>query len=221
MLTLEVEKRDRVGKASKRREDGKIPAVFYGPKEESTPIALSAKDFLRVWREAGESSVIGLNGVGDTKEVLIHDIDIDPVSGDVRHADFYVLEKGKKITIGVPLVFEGEAPAVKELGGALVKVLHELSIEVMPKDLPQEIIVDVSGLKDFDTQVKVSEITVPEGVVVLTDADEVVALVSEVKEEEEFVAEEPDLDAIEVEKKGKEEEGGEGESSEEAPKEDA
>jgi large subunit ribosomal protein L25 len=206
MFMLEVEKRDKIGKASKRRTGGKIPAVFYGPKETSTPISLSENDFLRVWKEAGESSVIELTGPLGKKEVLIYGVDLDPVSGRVRHADFYVIEAGKKIEVEVPIVFVGEAPAVKELGGTLVKVLHEVTVEVMPKDLPHEIPVDVSGLTDFEKHVQVRDIKLPSGVAIITDPEEVVALVSEVKEEEEAPAEAPDLDSIEVEKKGKEEE---------------
>lgn len=215
MLTLEVTKRERIGKASKRRlsacgnaqagEAGALPAVFYGPKEESTPITLSEKDFMKVWSEAGESSVIELAGLGEPKEALIHEVDVDPVSGRVRHADFYVIEKGKKIEVNVPLEFIGEAPAVKELGGTLVKVLHEITVEVMPKDLPHDIKVDVSGLVDFDKQILVSDLKLGSEIEVLTDPEEVIALVSEVKEEVEEPTEAPDLSSIEVEKKGKEE----------------
>lgn len=206
MLELAIEKRDKVGKSSKRREGGLIPAVFYGPKEPSTAISLSQKDFLNVWKQAGESAVISLTGIGEPKEVLIQDIDRDPVSDEIRHADFYVIEKGKKIEVNIPLVYVGEAPAVKDLGGMLVKVLHEISIEVMPKDLPHEITVDISKLVDFDSQIHVSDIAVPSSVTVLTGQDEVVALAAEAKEEEiEEVTEEPDLESIEVEKKGKEE----------------
>ncbi len=218
MLDLIIEKRDKIGNASKRRVGGIIPAVFYGPKEPSTPISLSKKDFLNVWKQAGESSVISLTGVGEPKEVLIQDIDRDPVSGEIRHADFYVMEKGKKIVVNVPITFTGESSAVKDLGGMLVKVLHEISVEVMPKDLPHEIAVGISKLVDFETQIHVSDIKLPEGVVALTGLDEVVALVAPAKEEEvEEVIEGPDLESIEVEKKGKEEasEEGVGESASE------
>jgi large subunit ribosomal protein L25 len=204
MFQLEIEKREAVGKKARTlKAAGKIPAVFYGPKESATPITLSERDFMKVWREAGESSVIELLGMGETKEVLIHDVDLDPVSGEPRHADFYVIEKGKKVRVDVPLSFIGTASAVKDLGGTLVKVLHELEIEVMPKDLPHNLEVDVTSLVNFESQIKVKDITVPSGVEVLTDREEVVALVSEVKEEEEIEVEAPDLSSIEVEKKGK------------------
>lgn len=209
MLKLAVEKRDEGSKPKEIRENGKIPAVFYGRKEETVSVVLSKKDFEKVWKEAGESSVIELSGVGDDKEALIHDVDIDPVSGDVRHADFYIIEKGKKLNVKVPFEFEGEPPAVKELGGTLVKVLHELEIEVLPKDLPHNIVVDVSPLATFESRILVSDIKLPEGVETTVSLEEVVALVSEVIEEVEPEPEEaPDLEGIEVEQKGKEKEEG-------------
>ena len=203
MLKLEVEKREATQKPKKLREEGKIPAVFYSGKEPTTSITLSKKDFEKVWKEAGESSVIELSGVGDNKEALIHDVDTDPVSGSVRHADFYIIEKGKKVTVKVPIEFDGTPLAVKDLGGTLVKVIHELEIEVLPKDLPHNIIVDVSSLSDFESRIFVKDIKLPEGVISLLSSDDAVALVTEVIEEIEEEAEAPDLSGIESEQKGK------------------
>ncbi|HZS43027.1 MAG TPA: 50S ribosomal protein L25 [Candidatus Paceibacterota bacterium] len=209
MLTLNVEKREKKAKLAEIRQNGKIPAVFYGRKSESTPIVVKEADFLKAWKEAGESSVLVLKGAGDEHEALIHDIDLDPVTGRVRHADFYILEKGKKVKVGVPIEFNGLPPAVKELGGTLVKVLHELEIEAMPKDLPHQIEVDVTGLVNFESRVLAKDVKLPQGVELVTDAEEVVALVSEVKEEIEEVVAPIDLESIEVEQKGKKEEEGE------------
>ena len=215
MLTLNIETRDLKAKLADIRQTGKIPAVFYGKKAESTPIALSEVDFMKAWKQAGESSVIVLKGVGEEHEVLIHDIDLDPVTGQVRHADFYVIEKGKKIKVHIPVEFEGVAPAVKELGGTLVKVLHEVEIEAFPKDLPHNLTVDISALVDFESQIKAGDIKLPAGVTLLTDADEVVILAAEAKEEVEEVAAPVDLSKIEVsEKRGKDvKEGEEGEAA--------
>lgn len=212
MLTLTAEKRDKVSKTENEalKTGGRIPAVFYGKGVEATPISISGTDFLKVWKEAGESTIVKISGVGEDRDVLIHDVDVDPVKGDPRHADFYVIEKGKKLTVSVPLEFIGEAPAVKSLGGILTKVVHELEIEVLPQDLPQHIDVDVSSLIDFDTQIHVKDIALPNGVTAVTDQEEVVALVAEAKEEEEGPVDAPDLSTIEVEKKGKVEESEEG-----------
>jgi large subunit ribosomal protein L25 len=213
VIQLQAKKRD--GKGSKQsallRADGFIPAVVYGKKEDTTPITLSEKDFQKAFEEAGESTVLELVGVGDTKEVLIHDIDRDPLRGLVRHVDLYAIEKGKPVEVSVPIEFIGVAPAEKELGGTLMKVMHEVEIEALARDLPHEVVLDISILKTFEDQAHASDIVMPSGVTLKTDAEEVVALVNEAKEEEEEPVEAPDLSAIEVEKKGKEE--GEGDDS--------
>ncbi len=98
MLALEVKPR---GKESAEilREGGSIPAVFYGPKEESTAIAIDARKLEHVWKEAGETTIVTLKGLGEDKDTLIHDAQFHPVTGKLPHADFYVLEKGKKIKV--------------------------------------------------------------------------------------------------------------------------
>jgi len=203
--TLRIRKREGKKTLGELRGGKEMPAVFYGPKEESTPIAIETDAFKKLWKTAGESTVIELKGDGIDKEVLIYDVDVHPVTGEPRHADFYVMEKGKKVTVNVPLEFIGIPPAVKELGGVLVKVIHEIEIEVLPKDLPHQIEVDVSSLKDFDSHILAKDILIPEGAELVTNPEETVALVNEVREEEEST-EAPSLDDIEVEKRGKKEE---------------
>lgn len=203
MLKLIIEKRE----GGKTVADAKIPAVFYGPKAESTPIWVNESEFTRVWKEAGESTVVTLSLDGEENDTLIHDVDREPVKGLIRHVDFYVLEKGKKVEISIPLEFIGVSEAVKTLGGNLVKVLHEIEIEAMPKDLPHAIEVDISALVDFDSQIHAGDIKLPSGVTLKTDAEEVVALVAEAKEESEEAPAEIDMSAIEVtDKKGKKDE---------------
>jgi large subunit ribosomal protein L25 len=202
MLTLDIKKRDVKNDLYKLRNSGFIPAVFYGPKEASTPVAVFAKDFAKVFKEAGESTVVTLTGDFGEHDAMIHQVDLDPISGQIQHADFYVVEKGKKVTVSIPVEFEGVAPAVKDLGGVLVKVLHEVEVEAMPKDLPHEVHVDISALVDFETQITASDIKLASNVSLVTKPDEIVALVSAPKEE---VESSPiDITAIEVEKKGKE-----------------
>jgi len=208
MLTLKVEKRDLKVTPEKIRKEGNLPAVYYGKKEKSTPILVKFADFEKIFKEAGESTVVHLDGTGIDVEVLIHDVNSDPVTDKVRHVDFYAIEKGKKLEIAVPLEFIGVAPAVKDLGGVLVKVMHEIEIEALPKDLPRGLKVDISGLINFESVVLAKEIKLPEGVTLKVKPEEVVASVYEPKEE--IVEEVPvDLSAIEVEKKGKEEVEGE------------
>jgi len=212
MLKLAIEKREAKassatgGAQTAGSKTTKIKAVFYGPKVASTSIFVNESDFIKVFREAGESTVVTLTGGTEEHDTLIHDVKRDPVSDRVIHIDFYVMEKGKKVEVSVPLDFTGEAPAVK-LGGNLIKVLHEIEIEAFPKDLPHSIEVDVSSIVDFDTQIKVGDLKLPAGVTAKTDADEVVALAAAAKEEVEEVAAPIDMSAIEIsEKKGKKEE---------------
>lgn len=206
MTTLEFTKKTEGISNEEIRKNGGVPAVFYGPKEATQSISVDEIKFMKVYEEAGESSVVTLKGAGEDHEVLIHDIQFDPIKGRPLHVDFYVIEKGKKVAVDVPLEFEGVAPAEKTLGGVLVKVLHEVEIEAMPKDLPHEIKVDISSLVDFDAVIHAKDLILPAGVELITDPEETVALVQEPKDEEEEPAEAPDLSKIEVEAKGKKEE---------------
>lgn len=221
-ITLKVEKRELKTDVAALRAAGKIPAVFYGKKEQSTPISIATVDFVKAYRSAGESTVVILKGEGIEVESLIHDMDLHPVTGKPMHADFYVFEKGKKIKVDVPLDFVGVAPAIKELGGSLIKVLHTIEIEALPKDLPHKISVDIASLVDFKSSIKAGDIKLPEGVALSMNAEDIVASAAEAKAEEEEVVAPVDLDAIEVEKKGKEaKEGAEGAEGAAAPAADA
>lgn len=202
MLTLNAELRDIKVSPEKLRSLGRIPAVFYGPKEKNTPISVSTIEFIKIYKKAGESSVIILNDGKNEHEVLIQDIDVHPVTGAPRHADFYVIEKGKKVKVNVPLIFEGVSPAVKDKGAILVKVARDLEIEASPKDLPHELKVDISSLVDFSSTITAKDIKLPSGVSLVAGSEEIIASVAEAKEEVDEVK--PiDMSAIEVEKKGK------------------
>lgn len=215
MLTLKAEIRNIQTDNDALRKAGNIPAVFYGKKEASTPISLRQVDFLKIWKEAGESTVVTLDTPDGPKESLIHDVALDPVTGAPQHADFYVFEKGHKVEVDLPVEFVGIAPAVKDLGGTLVKVLHALKIEAMPKDLPHNIAIDITSLVNFGDQILASQIPLPAGVELKENPEEVVATVAAPREEKEEETAPIDLSSIEVEKKGKEEvpaEGGEAEA---------
>jgi large subunit ribosomal protein L25 len=203
MLTLKADIRDTKVDPSAIRAHGQIPAVFYGKKEASTPISIRKIDFLKVWKEAGESTVVTLDTKDGSKESLIHDVDLDPVSGTPRHADFYVFEKGHKVEVALPVEFTGVSPAVKDLGGTLVKVVHELKVEAMPKDLPHNIEVDISPLANFGDQILAKDISLPSGVELKIALEDVIATVSAPREEKEEETAPVDLSTIEVEKKGK------------------
>lgn len=206
-MELIAEAREAFGKALKKdRAAGRMPVVVYGAKDESKAYFVDTKSFKKVLSVAGESSLVALKIGSTKKDILIHDIDFHPVTNEPQHADLYVVEANKPIEVNVQLEFVGEAPAVKNLGGALVKVMHELKIEALPKDLPHKIEIDISGMNTLDSQIKVGDLRLPKGVTAVDEADNVVAAVDtageEVKEEDATV----DLSAIEVEEKGKKEE---------------
>ncbi len=203
MLSLNITKRDPKQSPDKIRSTGQLPAVFYGPKEATTSIVVPMADFKKAWKEAGESSVIVLKDGAHEHETLIHDVDVHPLSGEPRHADFYVLEKGKKVTVDVSLTFAGVSPAVKDLGGILVKVMREITIEAAPKDLPREIVVDIAKLVQLNDAIHAKDLTLPSGVTLKVSPEEIVASVTEAKEEVEAPTT-IDMSAIEVEAKGKE-----------------
>lgn len=200
MLELKAENREVFGKKLKAfRQEGKLPAVLYGPKEASRAIFVSLKDFKKLWKEAGESTLVQLRLTSDVKksstsdvvkEVLIQDVALEPIKGEPVHVDFYAVLMDKPIQATVSLVFEGVSPAVKNLGGILVKVLHEIEIEALPKNLPHELSLDVSSLINLEDKVFAKDIKLPGGVSLMTNSEEVIALVEAPKEEPAGPAEE-------------------------------
>jgi len=214
MFKLTAEKRDTKTDLKSLRTVGKLPAVFYGGKTESTPISIDSIEFKKVWKGAGESSVIAIDNEGKVVDVLIHEVAQNPVTDEPIHVDFYAIDKTKKVTVSVPLEFVGEAPAVKSLGGTLVKVLHEIEIEGLPTSLPHEIKVNLELLVDLGSSITIKDLELPDNVEFTAEPEEAVASISTQEEEEEAPVE-ADLESIEVEQKGKKEEEAEGE----APKE--
>ncbi len=197
-MILEANKRDSKENSKALRKSGSIPAVVYGPKQEAISIKINTVAFLRALKEAGESTVLNLSIDGEDHEVLIQDVVKEAIRGDVLHADFYAIEKGKKVSVNVPLEFVGESPAEKA-GGILVKVLHEIEIEAMPKDLPHEIEVSIESLVDMESQINVGDLVMPTGVTLLTNPEEVVVLVQAQRGEEEEPAVEFDPTAVKTE----------------------
>lgn len=213
-IALKTEKREVFGKKLKPyREQGKLPVVCYGAGEENRPFWVSEKEFGKVWKAAGESTIIELDTPEGKKNVLIQDVAMDAVKGEPIHADFLAVRMDKPIVATVPLVFSGEAPVVKALGGVLVKVLREIEVEALPKNLPHEITVDISSLATFDDQISVGDLALPDGVSAELDATEVVVLAEPPRVEEEAKTERTIADIEVVGKEKKEETEGETEGS--------
>lgn len=203
MLTAE---RRTPGGTGALRQAGKIPAVVYGRHLESTPVVLDTVAFGKALEEAGESGVIELKGLDANHDVIIKAVEYDAVSDRPLHVDLYAVEKGQKVSVTVPIEFEGVSPAVKDLGGMLVKVMHEIEVEGEPRNLPHEIIVDISKLATLEDKITVADIKLPVGVTTGNEPEDVVALIDVAREEEEEAA--PlDISQIEVSvEKGKKEE---------------
>lgn len=206
MLTLEVTKRDNTGaKAPVLLRSGSLPGVVYGAHQTATPITVSSIAFGKVLREAGEATIVSLAGLGEPLPTLIHEVTLDPLTSLPRHVDFYAVTKGEKVEVAIPLVFVGVSPAV-EAGANLVKVMHELEVEADPMNLPHNIEVTIAMLVSLGDKIHVKDLVLPMGVTLVAPPEEVVALVQEIVEEKEEVVAPADISAIEVEKKGKDEE---------------
>jgi large subunit ribosomal protein L25 len=205
------------------RRAGNVPAVLYGHGIEAQSVSVEGKEFLKLLPKAGYTTIINLVLDGKEHPVFIRAVQFHPVRGTVTHIDFYQVRMDEKVTANVPLKFVGESPAVKNMAGTLVRNMDELEVEALPKDLPHELEVDISTLKDFDAVLHVSNISLPTGVVALKEADEVVASVQPPRSEAEMdsLSEEvkEDVEAVEgVKKEEPVEEGAEGEAKPEDKK---
>ena len=199
MESIVALKRDILGKKTRNlRKQGFLPAVVYGGGKSAQPITIKESEFLKLWKSAGESTVIELDIGKEKKNVLIHEVDIDPIKDNPIHVDFYTVDMAKKIHVDVALEFIGESDAVKA-GGILVKVLHAIKVEALPNDLPHSISVDISQLKIAGDSITVSAVKIPKGVKILDNPEETVAMVEALRAEEEVKVEEaPSLESIEV-----------------------
>jgi large subunit ribosomal protein L25 len=168
---------------SNLREQGIIPAVVYGGKE-NLNIKLKRTDFTKVYKQAGDSTIITL--VVDGKKnipVLVQDEQLHPVKDDYTHADFFEIDMNKEIVVSVALEFINEAPALKEMGGTLVKNLTKIDVKALPANLIHSIQVDLSVLKTFAESIHVKDLVVPATVQLLANPELLVAKVVEQKVE--------------------------------------
>lgn len=189
-LTLKVQKREILGrKAKELRRQEQIPGIIYGHGIKSIPIKIDKHSFIKLFQEAGETTIISLELDGaKSYDVLVHGVQKDPVSDEIIHVDFYKIKSGEEMTVEVPLVFEGEAPAVKDLGGILVTNLREITVKALPKNLPHDIKLNLAALKDFDQHLTVADLPRLEGVKYLADDEEVIALVEPPRSQQELDA---------------------------------
>lgn len=205
-ITLAVTPRDESTTTRTLRADGKVPAIIYGPKLEPTAVTLDGKVFDKVMKEAGESTIIEVSGLAEPLEVLIKEVDFNPVKQEITHVDFYAIERGKEMTVNVPLHFIGEAPVEQSRSGSVTKVLHEVEVTCRPSVLPSHIDVDISTLASVEDKILVQDLQVAAGITLAAEPEDPVAVVSATQEEaSDEAADEVDMSAIAVEQKGKQE----------------
>ena len=199
------------GKVKSLRKSGFMPAVLYGKGQESMNLQVPVKDFQKTLKEAGESTLVYLNLDGKVYPTIIHDVARDSVKDHIIHADFYKVSLTEKIKTKVPVVFVGESPAVKDLAGIFVRNVNELEVEALPQNLPHEISVDISVLKNFGDHISVKDLNLGSDVKIEADANSILATVQEPKSQEELDADlaapsagVEDVKVIEKEKKEEE-----------------
>ncbi len=174
-VTLEISVRDPKKTTNRVRADGMIPAVVYGPKQPNTSVMVERITFEKLFKTAGEATIITLKGLAKPVDVLVHDVDFNPTRGGIQHIDFYAMESGKEMTVHVPLEFVGES-AIEKIGGMVSKIMHEVEVTCLPDNLPAHITVDISVLTEAEQKIHVSELAIPKGVTMVTEGTEVVAL---------------------------------------------
>jgi len=158
-IVLNAEKRNTADKTKVLRANRVIPGVVYGKSQESIAIQIDASDLLRAFRNAWESTIVNLKikGLKEEIEVLFHDSQFEPVSGEFMHVDFYALTRWEKLNTKIHLNFIGNSEAIKE-GCILSENVKELDVSCLPKDLMSEFDVDLSLLKEAGDVIKLSDL---------------------------------------------------------------
>lgn len=202
---LDAERRTIFGKqVAGARKSGKLPAILYGQGIESASLFIDEKAFREVLAKAGTNTIVKLEftddgrKTSDIRNVLIHDVAYDPVDEKPIHADLYQVRMDKAVQVEVPIIFQGEAPAIKSGGGVLIRAMHAIEVEALPANLPHEIIVDISRLETFEDTIYVKDLKIPHGVTVRVDAETPVASVAPPRSEEELKALEEAAPAVET-----------------------
>lgn len=217
-ITIKAEKRGVFGKNAARRlrKDGKIPAVLYGEGAASVPLTLVKKDVFAILKsETGENTIFKVAFDGRLQDAMFKELQVEPSSDELVHADLVQISMDKAIRVAVPLLLQGEPVGVKTEGGFVDFMTREVEIECLPKDIPEHIKVDVAGLH-LHQSLKVADVTAPEGVKFVTDPATVVVVIGvphkeeeAAKPAEEVVAAEPtEPEVIKKERAAKEEEEG-------------
>lgn len=189
-IILKIQPRDVLGKRVKKlRADGFVPAVVHDHAKDAQHVSVEFLEMTKVWQKAGKHHMLELQN-GDNKQLaIIKDVDIEPKRYQLRHVVFNAVSQNETIDAEVPVVLDGDAPAEKQ-GLIVLHQLTEIEIKALPKNLPDKLTIDASKLVEIGDKLSVSDIVVPEGVEIITEASHPVATVVEPRAHVEEVAEE-------------------------------
>lgn len=212
-ISLTLEPREALGKAVKQiRRDGQVPAVIHDHGKDSIHVMAPYVPMSKVYREAGKHHPINLTVGGKKYLAIIRDADFEPRKNQLRHIVFNAIEQNKPVETEVPIVFEGD-PEAEKVGLMVLRQLDNVEVKALPKDLPDQVVINVAGLTEVGDKLHVSDIVVPAGVTILTEAEHPVAMVDEPRSLAAAQAEEDEAAAAEAA------EAAEGEAGEETPSE--
>lgn len=158
--------------------DGHVPAVIYGPQQPATHVSVVESDVIKLRQTAGDASVLEVEGLSETVEVLFKDVTTNPLTRTITHVDLYAIERGKDMTATVPLHLEGDAPVEKSGTGSVTQILQDISVTCRPSKLPENIMVDLSVLDTADSKITVADLPQIEGVSYDLDPEDAVVTVS-------------------------------------------
>jgi len=182
-ISLKVAKRTEMGKAAKRlRKSGVTPGNVYERGQESVAVSAPSNDMAKVYEQAGKHHPVELDVDGKKHLVMIKDVDLDPVKGNVRHIAFHAVNRNETVEAEVPVRLDGEIPAEK-ISLMVLHTLDTVQVEALPSNLPDELLIDASVLNEVGDKVSVADIKVPQGVTILTDLEQTVAVVEEPKDQ--------------------------------------
>jgi large subunit ribosomal protein L25 len=185
-IVVTAQNRTETGKNVNRRlrSAGKIPGVLYGSGKDPVQVAVSPKEITTILRSAsGENTLFDLDLGGSRRKVILKEFQVEPIKGQLLHADFYEVALDKIIQVSVHVDVQGVPVGVKVQGGILDFVTRELEVECLPADIPDKIVIDVSNL-ELGKHVRVADLTPPDKVKILTDPDVVVVHVVAPRAEE-------------------------------------
>jgi large subunit ribosomal protein L25 len=183
-IIIEAKKRKETGKLVKKlRREGFIPAIVYGHNQDPLPISLEKRSATLILNKVSGSTVLTLKVDGKEYSTLVRDVQRDHLRNEFLHLDFLAISLTEKLRTAVSITLIGDAPVLKEYECLIVAGITEVEVEALPQDLPETIEVDLSGLMEIGDAIYLKDVPAPANVEILTDAEELIAIASAVKEE--------------------------------------